>query len=470
MQQAEIPKSINNWLLMLSPYQVLVFSFLGLILVGAFLLMLPIASNDGSSLSFIDALFTATSAVCVTGLIVVDTGQYFSTFGQLVIIMLIQIGGFGVMTMTTVFALILGKRIQLRSRLIAQESLNRLTVIQLRDRLLIQESLQRWSVAGVVRLVISIVKMTVAFEFIGGVILTIIFCQDYSVGTAIYFGFWHSVSAFCNAGFDILGGSNFADYIFHPFFNLILLIEVVCGGLGFAVLLDIYQKRKWQKLSINSKLVLVTTGFLILIGSVFIFILEYGNQNTLGDLGLFDKVMVSTFMASMARTSGFSMLDIGSLTEPSLLLIMFLMFIGGSPASTGGGIKTTTIAVIFAAIWSLIRGREDVVIFERTVPPIVIFRAMSIFFVSAIVVFLMSMFLCLTEDIALSKILFESVSMFATVGLPTGTINEMDASSRIVIIFVMLMGRIGIISFAMALVIRKKKNKIRYPEDKFIIG
>ena len=232
------------------------------------------------------------------------------------------------------------------------------------------------------------------------------------------------------------------------------MIEVICGGLGFAVLLDIYQKRKWQKLSINSKLVLVTTGFLILIGSVFIFILEYGNQNTLGDLGLFDKVMVSTFMASMARTSGFSMLDIGSLTEPSLLLIMFLMFIGGSPASTGGGIKTTTIAVIF----------------ERTVPPIVIFRAMSIFFVSAIVVFLMSMFLCLTEDIALSKILFESVSMFATVGLPTGTINEMDASSRIVIIFVMLMGRIGIISFAMALVIRKKKNKIRYPEDKFIIG
>ena len=248
------------------------------------------------------------------------------------------------------------------------------------------------------------------------------------------------------------------------------MIEVICGGLGFAVLLDIYQKRKWQKLSINSKLVLVTTGFLILIGSVFIFILEYGNQNTLGDLGLFDKVMVSTFMASMARTSGFSMLDIGSLTEPSLLLIMFLMFIGGSPASTGGGIKTTTIAVIFAAIWSLIRGREDVVIFERTVPPIVIFRAMSIFFVSAIVVFLMSMFLCLTEDIALSKILFESVSMFATVGLPTGTINEMDASSRIVIIFVMLRGRIGIISFAMALVIRKKKNKIRYPEDKFIIG
>ncbi|WP_419516433.1 TrkH family potassium uptake protein [Megamonas funiformis] len=436
----------------LNPYQIVLCSYGIIILTGTMLLMLPITVVDIEPLSFVDALFMSASAVCVSGVSIFSLGDNFSVFGQIIIIILVQIGALGIMTITTILAVVMGKRIQLR------------------DRLLIQESLQRWSVAGVVRLVISIVKMTVAFEFIGGVILTIIFCQDYSVGTAIYFGFWHSVSAFCNAGFDILGGSNFADYIFHPFFNLILLIEVVCGGLGFAVLLDIYQKRKWQKLSINSKLVLVTTGFLILIGSVFIFILEYGNQNTLGDLGLFDKVMVSTFMASMSRTSGFSMLDIGSLTEPSLLLIMFLMFIGGSPASTGGGIKTTTIAVIFAAIWSLIRGREDVVIFERTVPPIVIFRAMSIFFVSAIVIFLMSMFLCLTEDIALSKILFESVSMFATVGLPTGTINEMDASSRIVIIFVMLMGRIGIISFAMALVIRKKKNKIRYPEDKFIIG
>lgn len=420
----------------LNPYQIVLCSYGIIILTGTMLLMLPITVVDIEPLSFVDALFMSASAVCVSGVSIFSLGDNFSVFGQIIIIILVQIGALGIMTITTILAVVMGKRIQLR------------------DRLLIQESLQRWSVAGVVRLVISIVKMTVAFEFIGGVILTIIFCQDYSVGTAIYFGFWHSVSAFCNAGFDILGGSNFADYIFHPFFNLILLIEVVCGGLGFAVLLDIYQKRKWQKLSINSKLVLVTTGFLILIGSVLIFILEYGNKNTLGDLGLFDKVMVSTFMASMARTSGFSMLDIGSLTEPSLLLIMFLMFIGGSPASTGGGIKTTTIAVIF----------------ERTVPPIVIFRAMSIFFVSAIVVFLMSMFLCLTEDIALSKILFESVSMFATVGLPTGTINEMDASSRIVIIFVMLMGRIGIISFAMALVIRKKKNKIRYPEDKFIIG
>ena len=436
----------------LNPYQIVLCSYALIILTGTFLLMLPITVKNIASLSFVDALFMSASAVCVSGVSIFNLGDNFSIFGQIVVILLVQIGALGIMTITTILAVVMGKKIQLR------------------DRLLIQESLQRWSVAGVVRLVIIIVKMTFLFELISGLILTLIFYQDYDIVTAVYYGFWHSISAFCNAGFDILGGNNFSKYIFHPFFNLVLLVEVICGGLGFAVIWDIYQKRCWEKLSINSKLVLSTTFFLIICGSIFIFIFEYQNIDTLGHLNLFDKIMVSSFMASMARTSGFSMLDIGSLTEPSLLLIMFLMFIGGSPASTGGGIKTTTIAVIFAAIWSLIRGREDVVIFRRTVPPIVIFRALSIFFVSAVVVFFMSMFLCLTEELPLSKILFESVSMFATVGLPTGTINEMDTSSRIVIIFVMLMGRIGIISFAMALVVRKKKNKIRYPEDKFIIG
>ena len=436
----------------LNPYQIVLCSYGITIWTGTMLLMLPITVVDIEPLSFVDALFMSASAVCVSGVSIFDLGNNFSIFGQMVIITLVQIGALGIMTITTILAVVMGKRIQLR------------------DRLLIQESLQRWSVAGVVRLVIIIVKLTLIFEFIGGVLLTLIFYQDYNIIIAIYYGFWHSVSAFCNAGFDILGGSVFSEYIFHPLFNIVLLIEVICGGLGFAVLIDVYQRRNWEDLNINSKLVLVTTFVLIFGGTIGIFIFEYTNFDTLGHLDLPNKILVSTFMASMARTSGFSMLDMSTLTEPSMLMIMCLMFIGGSPASTSGGIKTTTIAVIFAAIWSLVRGREDVVIFKRTVPPIVIFRALSIFFVSAVVVFLMSMFLCLTEDIPLSRILFESVSMFATVGLPTGTINEMNTASRIVVIFVMLMGRIGIISFAMALVIRKKKHKIRYPEDKFIIG
>lgn len=435
----------------LNPYQIVLLSYGAIIMIGTFLLMLPISVKSIPPLTFIDALFMSASSVCVSGLSIFDMGANFSIFGQIVIIILVQIGALGIMTITTILAVIMGRRIQLR------------------DRLLIQESLQRWSVAGVVRLVIVIVKMTFIFEFIGGFILTVIFWQDYGFA-AIYYGFWHATSAFCNAGFDILGGSNISNYILNPLFNAVLFIEVVCGGLGFAVLLDIWQNRYWKKFGINTKIVLATTAILILIGTVFIFILEYGNEGTLAPYNILEKIMASLFMASMSRSSGFSMLDMNALTEPTLLFIMFLMFIGGSPASTGGGIKTTTIAVIFAAIWSLIRGREDVVIFERTVPPIIIFRALSIFFVSASVVFLTTMFLCLTEDIPLGKIFFEAVSMFSTVGLPTGTVSEMQPFSRVVIIFVMLMGRIGIISFGMALVVRRKKTKIRYPEDKFIIG
>lgn len=440
-----------NLIRKLNPYQIVLLSYGLIILVGTGLLMLPVAVIGIEPLSFVDALFMSASSVCVSGVSIYDMGVNFSIFGQMVVIILVQIGALGIMTITTIFAVLMGKRIQLR------------------DRLMIQESLQRWSFAGVVKLVIIIVKMTLAFEFVGGVALTIIFVQDYGA-VGIYYGFWHAVSAFCNAGFDILGGSNFTNYTFSPLFNITIFMEVICGGLGFAVLLDVYQKRNWLDLNINSKLVLITTISLILGGALIMFIFEFNNQATIAEFSLFDKIMASTFMAAMVRTSGFSMVDIDALTEPSLLLIMMLMFIGGSPASTGGGIKTTTIAVIFAAIWSLVRGREDVVIFKRTVPAIVIFRALSIFFISAAVVFMMSMFLCLTEDIPLNRILFESVSMFATVGLPTGTVAEMSQSSRLVIILVMLMGRIGIISFVMALVMRKKKTKIRYPEDKFIIG
>lgn len=435
----------------LNPYQIVLVGYAVSIVLGTILLMLPITVKDIPSLKFTEALFMSASAVCVSGVSIFDLGQDFSIFGQLVIILLVQVGALGIMTLTTIFAVLMGRRIQLH------------------DRILIQESLQRWSVAGVVKLVIIIVKTTLVFEIIGGVVLSIIFAPDYGL-MGIYYGFWHSISAFCNAGFDILGSDNITSYITHPFFNFVLLFEVICGGLGFSVLLDMYNQRQWRKLNINTKIVLVTTAIIIAIGFLAILILEYHNDNTIGSMGLGGKLLSSFYMASMARTSGFCMLDMQYLHEPTLLLIMCLMFIGGSPASTGGGIKTTTIAVIFAAVWSLIRARDNVVIFQRTVPPIAIFRALSIFFVSALVVFVMAILLSLTEDMPIGKILFESVSMFATVGLPTGTVAEMNTLSRMMIIFVMLMGRIGIISFAMALVMRKRRHKIRYPEDKFIIG
>lgn len=301
MQQAEIPKSINNWLLMLSPYQVLVFSFLGLILVGAFLLMLPIASNDGSSLSFIDALFTATSAVCVTGLIVVDTGQYFSTFGQLVIIMLIQIGGFGVMTMTTVFALILGKRIQLRSRLIAQESLNRLTV------------------GGVVKLIKLLVKTTLCIEFVGGVLLSFRLYPDYGLH-GIYMAFWHSISAFCNAGFDIFGGTNIFKYNTDPLFCLVIAFLIILGGIGYGVTVELYQKHNWKMFSLHAKVALLTTLILLVIGTIVLFFLEYNNENTIGNWDWWHKLIGTFFLSTTSRTAGYTLMDTGALHEASLFL------------------------------------------------------------------------------------------------------------------------------------------------------
>lgn len=435
----------------LNPYQIILLSYGIVIFSGTILLMMPFTVKGIPSLNFLEALFMAASATCVSGVSMFDLGNNFTVYGQMVIILLVQIGALGIMTITTVLAVVMGKKIHLR------------------ERLLIQESLQRLNVAGVVKLVLIIVKMTMIFELIGGIILTFVFLPDYGL-KSVYYGFWHSASAFCNAGFDILGSDNFTNYVFNPVFNFIIILEVICGGLGFAVLMDIYEQRRWKRLNINSKLVLITTATILAIGFILIFTFEFLNPATMGNFPILDKVMSTFFMTAACRTAGFSMFSIDSLSEPTLLLVMFLMFIGGSPASTGGGIKTTTIAVIFAAIWSLIRGREDVVIFERTVPAVVIFRALSIFFVSAIVIFSTSMFLTFTEDEPLAKILFESISMFSTVGLPTGMIDRMNDGSRVLIILVMLMGRIGIISFVTALVIRKKRDKIRYPEDKFIIG
>lgn len=452
MQQAEIPKSINNWLLMLSPYQVLVFSFLGLILVGAFLLMLPIASNDGSSLSFIDALFTATSAVCVTGLIVVDTGQYFSTFGQLVIIMLIQIGGFGVMTMTTVFALILGKRIQLRSRLIAQESLNRLTV------------------GGIVKLIKLLVKTTLCIEFIGGVLLSFRLYPDYGLH-GIYMAFWHSISAFCNAGFDIFGGTNIFKYNTDPLFCLVIAFLIILGGIGYGVTVELYQKHNWKMFSLHAKVALLTTLILLVIGTIVLFFLEYNNENTIGNWDWWHKLIGTFFLSTTSRTAGYTLMDTGALHEASLFFIIILMFLGASPGSTGGGIKTTTFAIIFATVTSIIRGNEEVTLFKRRIEHDLIVKSLAIFYIAAALVVLGTMFLCLTEDFPFIKILFEVTSALATVGLSTGITSSLTVYGKSILVLIMFIGRLGVLTFLMAIAMRNRKTaKIGYPSERIGVG
>lgn len=436
----------------LSPYQVLTLGFAVTILVGAFLLMLPEASQTGQSLPFIDALFTATSATCVTGLTVVDTGMYFSLFGKMVLIVLIQIGGLGVMTLTTLVAVMLGRRIQLKDRLLVQESLNQLTM------------------KGMVRLVFYVVKITFLIEFIGGTILAVRFVPQYG-WSGLFYGYWHAVSGFCNAGFDIFGGTNFYQYAADPIVALTISSLIILGGLGFAVMNDIWRQRSWQKLAPQSRIVLVTSAAMLAAGTVLLFLLERSNTETIGELSIGGQLLASWFESAISRTAGFGIFDNGLLTESSLLILILLMFIGASPASTGGGIKTSTFAIIVASIWSLIRGQEDVELFSRRVPTEVILRSLAIFFLAASVTFFAAAYLCMTEGIPVIKAGFEVVSAFATVGLSTGITPSLSADGKLLLVIIMLMGRVGVVTFAMAFAMKTKKKKVcRQPEGKFIIG
>lgn len=313
--------------------------FAGLILAGAVLLMTPLALQPGKSLNYIDALFTATSAVCVTGLVVVDTGTHYSVFGQMVILCLIPVGGLGVMTVTTLLAVAAGKRINLRERLLIQEATNQLDL------------------AGVVKLTLLIIKTTLAVEFIGGVMLAFRWYQDYG-SQGIYFGFWHAVSAFCNAGFDLFGDfRSLTGYVGDITVNAVICSLIIIGGIGFPVIADVWNYRRTRRLSLHSKIVLMTSIVLIIGGAGVVLLAEYANQATLGQLPPGVMVMASLFKAVTARTAGYNTIDTGALREGTLLFILLLMFIGASPSSTGGGIKTTTFTVLLSALAGTAMGK-----------------------------------------------------------------------------------------------------------------
>lgn len=442
---------ISSW--KLTPYQILTLGFAGLILLGTFLLMLPISNVKGEVMPFIDALFTATSAVCVTGLIVVDTGTYFSLFGQLVIIGLIQSGGFGIMTMATLMAVIMRKRLLLKNRLIMQEALNQLTV------------------EGIVRLTLYIIKLSLLIEFIGGTILAIRFYQDFGL-QGIYFGYWHAVSAFCNAGFDIIGAGNdnLFRYVDDIVVNLIITGLIVLGGLGFTVIADVITNKRFKRLSLHSKIVLSTTGFLIIFGTLGIFLLESANSIAFTELSLKGKVLASYFQAVSARTAGFNTVLVGELTDATLFFIIILMFVGASPGSTGGGIKTTTFAIIVTSIWGLIRGRNETALFYRHINLAIVYKAFAIFFIAATLVVTITMLVCVVEPFAFIKILFEVVSAFGTVGSSTGITADLTTYSKAWLVITMFAGRVGPVTFALALALKHKKNTIQYPEGKVTIG
>ncbi|MBP1759836.1 MAG: potassium uptake protein, TrkH family, partial [Firmicutes bacterium] len=343
----------------MTPSRILVLGFALLILFGAILLTLPQATRDGLGLPFLNAAFTATSAVCVTGLVVVDTGTTFSLFGQGVILFLIQVGGLGFMTFATLFAMILGKKITLKERLLLQEALNQV------------------SVEGIVRLTKSVLKISFAIEAIGALVLTLRWYSDFGWSKALYYGVFHSVSAFNNAGFDLMGDfSSLTAFVGDPIININIMLFIICGGLGFIVLADLLGHRK--KFRLHTKIVLQVSGVLIILGAVFIFIMEYANPNTLGPLPLGTKVLAAFFQSVSPRTAGFNTINIAGMYDTTLLSMIVLMFIGASPGGTGGGIKTTTFIAIVLSVLSTYRSDPHVVLEGRTLPKDVIQKAWAI--------------------------------------------------------------------------------------------
>jgi trk system potassium uptake protein TrkH len=447
-------RDIASW--RMSPAQILTAGFGILILLGTILLMLPVATKSGERMSFVDALFMATSSVCVTGLAVVDTGEYFSRFGQVVIVMLLQIGAFGIMTMATLISVILRRRINLRNRLIMQEELNQLTF------------------SGMVRLTLYIIQASLVMEFIGGTILAARFYGDFGLD-GIYLGYWHAASAFCNAGFTVLSGdgATLEDYTNDFTINMTITTLIILGGLGFTVMADIWQNRhikKFRLLTLQTKVVLATSLMLILIGAAAIFILEYNNPATLGSLPLSGKLLASYFQSVTARTAGYNTIDIGLMTNAGLFFVIMLMFIGASPGSTGSGIKTTTFAVIMASIWGMIRGYNAPRLFQRTINPVIIAKSYTLFFIAATLVAFSTMLLCMTEKFSFIQILFEAVSAFSTAGLSTGITGDLTDVGKLCLVITMFIGRIGPVTFALALAMRSKKDVVNYPEGKITIG
>lgn len=427
--------------------------FATIILLGTLLLTLPISNTTGKPLAFIDALFTATSATCVTGLVVQDTGTFFSTFGQVVIIMLIQVGGLGFMTMATLFAFVLKRKISLR------------------DRLLLQEAMNQGSMEGIVRLIRKVLLFSLMIEGSAAILLTVRWAVDMPFGKALYFGIFHAISMFNNAGFDLFGDfRSLTGYVYDPIVNFVVMFLIVSGGIGFIVLSDMVDFRKTRRISLHSKVVLSMTAFLIVFGAIVIFVFEYSNPRTLGSLNWGGKILGSLFQSVTPRTAGANTLDLGNMRQASQFFMIILMFIGASPGSTGGGIKTTTFTLIIGAVISMLRGRDDIVLFRYRFAQERIFKALTITLVALLLVMSVAMILSTTEDSSFLMILYETTSAFGTVGLSMGLTTHLTLAGKILISLTMFAGRLGPLTLAYALGPKKGKELYRHPEGKIIIG
>jgi len=440
-------------LLINNPPVILLVSFLAAIIIGSLLLMLPNATVAGARTSLMGAFFTSTSATCVTGLIVYDTGTHFTLFGQGVILFLIQIGGLGIMTISSAFAVLMGQKMSMKRESMMQSMVGGANKLDMQN------------------LVRNVVVATVIIELVGAAMLYLTFHQEYySAQKAIYYSVFHSISSFCNAGFSLYEDS-FMDFRFNFNINFVVTSLIILGGIGFPVFSDIrkniFRKNGMKRLNLQSKIVLSMTALLIFLGLVGFFIAEY--HNLMDGFSFNQRIITSYFQSVTTRTAGFNTLDNGGLSNSSVLLSIFLMFVGASPGSTGGGVKTTTFAVIILSVWAMFSNR-DVNIFQRRVADNLIKRVMALIAISFLVVFLMLFFLLLTEDLGFQQLLFESISAFGTVGLSMGITADLSATGQAIIIFLMYFGRVGPLTLIFAISETQQKSHFKLTEEKFSIG
>jgi trk system potassium uptake protein TrkH len=431
----------------ISPEVILLLSFLSAIFIGAILLKLPFCTPHG--IEFIDALFTSTSAVCVTGLVVLDTGKDFTLWGQMIILFLIQIGGLGIMTFSVFFLLFLKEKIPLNAKVAIASTLSK-------------------SSFNLKKLIINIFCVTLLIELSGAVLLFLYFYnKQFGLSNSIYYALFHSISAFCNAGFSLFSNS-LIDYQSSWYMNLIMISLIIAGGIGFTVYLDIKNK----KLSLHSKIVLFASGFLIFIGTISIFFLEYGNS--LKGLPLDSKILVSLFQSITPRTAGFNTIDLSTFKDGSLLIIMLLMFIGASPGSCGGGVKTTTFIIFIMTIFSTAKGRDYISIFKRTISKEVIFKSFAIILIAITFLLLGIVGLSLCDNNPMNRgdffsYTFEAFSAMGTVGLSIGYTKKLTIIGKIIIILLMFLGRIGPLTLVLALRGKKRVN-LKFAEENIMIG
>lgn len=434
----------------LNPPMVLSLGFAILIIAGGLLLSLPFFTKSGQATPLVDSLFVAASASCVTGLTPVNTLEHWNTYGHILIIILIQIGGLGVMSLASIIPLILGKKIGMKSRQILKEQLN-------------VESLE-----GMIVLFKYVLAFTFGTEVLGAILLSIKFVPLYGAGKGVWYAVFHSISAFCNAGFDILGDSIF------PFrddllINLTLCALVIVGGLGFVVTSELFRRRSFKKLSTHSKLVLMVTAILLVLGTVMFLFLE-NEDGVLQYETLKGSILESFFQSVVARTAGFYSVDLSKIKDSTALMLMGLMFVGGSPGSTAGGIKTTTLGVLVLSTHAVVRGESEPVVFGRHIGTETVRKALAIFLVSIVIILSVSFMLAITESAPLVDILYETVSALATVGASKGITPHLTDAGKNLITLCMYLGRIGPMTMAFAFGMKAKKSLIRYPESFISIG